>query len=223
MIWFYQTTPHDLYDFDCGWNTVLGQRHPGGSTQEAVFKACKNGYVYAMNALTGRCSGTSTRHRRQEPHGERELRGDGNYSATLPWINYPSTQEFEQCPGENGAIESDIAFAYSMIYVATLQLLHLWAGRPGERGRAPRLGVTDLTPDWQQANTTIYAIDASTGTTWSWSYFMPTIPYRGWLTASNGLDLRREPRREHPHPRRHDGQAGLRSLRGPLRYTRARR
>ncbi|MDG7005949.1 MAG: PQQ-binding-like beta-propeller repeat protein, partial [Nitrososphaerota archaeon] len=39
MLWFYQTTPHDLYDFDCGWNTVLGNVTTGAGTQEAVFKA----------------------------------------------------------------------------------------------------------------------------------------------------------------------------------------
>ncbi len=38
----------------------------------------------------------------------------------------------------------------------------------------------------QQANTTIYAVHASNGTV-AWSYSLPTIPYRGWLTASNGL------------------------------------
>ena len=53
MLWFYQTTPHDLFDFDCGWNTVLGNVTSGGSAQEVVFKACKNGYVYAIGALTG--------------------------------------------------------------------------------------------------------------------------------------------------------------------------
>jgi len=47
-------------------------------------------------------------------------------------------------------------------------------------------GVADLTPDWEEANTTIYAINTSTHQV-AWSYFLPTVPYRGWLTASNGL------------------------------------
>ena len=92
-----------------------------GSTQEAVFKACKNGYLYALNALTGTLLWYFN-----PPTVARNLTGNANYvvtenySGSLPWINYPSAQQFEQCPGENGAIESDIAFAYSMIYVATM-------------------------------------------------------------------------------------------------------
>jgi len=187
MVWFYQTTPHDLYDFDCGWNTVLGNVTQGGSTQEAVFKACKNGYVYAMNALTGTLLWYF-----DPPAVVRNLTGNadyvvtGNYSATLPWINYPSTQEFKQCPGENGAIESDIAYAYSMIYVASYNFCTSGEVSAVSTEGAQVWGVNDLTPDWQQANTTIYAISASTGKQ-VWSYFMATIPYRGWLTASNGL------------------------------------
>ena len=136
MLWFYQTTPHDLYDFDCGWNTVLGSVTQGGSTQEAVFKACKNGYLYAINALTGKLLWYF-----DPPTVSRLGTGNanyvvtGNYSATLPWINYPSTQEFEQCPGENGAVESDIAYAYSLIYVATMNFCSFGKVAPvGTRG-----------------------------------------------------------------------------------------
>jgi len=187
MIWFFQTTPHDLFDFDCGWNTVLGNVTSGGSTQEAVFKACKNGYLYSLNALTGKLLWYF-----DPPSVARNLTRNanyvatGNYSGTLPWINYPSTQEFKQCPGENGAIESDIAYAYSMIYVATYNFCTFGQVTPVGSEGAQVWGVKDLTPDWQHANTTIYAVDPSTGKV-AWSYYMPTIPYRGWLTASGGL------------------------------------
>ncbi|MDA4118542.1 MAG: PQQ-binding-like beta-propeller repeat protein, partial [Thaumarchaeota archaeon] len=186
-IWFYQTTPHDLYDFDCGWNTVLGSVTVGGSVQEAVFKACKNGYLYALDALTGKLLWYF-----DPPTIVRNLTGNAdyvatrNYSGTLPWINYPSTQEFKQCPGENGAVESDIALAYSKIYVATYNFCTFGQVAPVSKEGSQVWGVTGLQPETQRANTTIYAVDASTGEV-AWSYFMPNIPYRGWLTASNGL------------------------------------
>jgi glucose dehydrogenase len=187
MLWFFQTTPHDLYDFDCGWNTVLGSVNVAGTTQEAVFKACKNGYLYALNALTGKLLWYF-----DPPTVARNLTGNadyvatGNYSGTLPWINYPSTKQFLQCPGENGAVESDIAFAYSKIYVATYNFCAYGQVAPVSTEGSQVWGVTYLHPITQSANTTIYAIDASTGKV-SWSYFLPSIPYRGWLTASNGL------------------------------------
>jgi alcohol dehydrogenase (cytochrome c) len=187
MLWFFQTTPHDLYDFDCGWNTVLGNATIGGKVQEAVFKACKNGYLYALNAITGKLLWYF-----DPPTVARNLTGNadyvvtGNYSGTLPWINYPSTKQFRQCPGENGAVESDIAFAYSKIYFATYNFCTFGQVAPVGTKGSHVWGVTGLQPDTQHANTTIYAIDASTGKV-SWSYFMPGIPYRGWLTSSNGL------------------------------------
>ncbi len=187
MMWFFQTTPHDLYDFDCGWNTVLGNVTTGGSVQPAVFKACKNGYVYALNALTGKLLWYF-----DPPSVVRSLTGNadyvvtGNYSGTLPWINYPSTQQFKQCPGQNGAVESDVAFAYSKIYVATYNFCTFGQVAPVGTQGSHVWGVTGLQQDSQHANTTIYAIDVSTGKA-AWSYFIPTVPYRGWLTASGGL------------------------------------
>jgi len=187
MIWFFQTTPHDLYDFDCGWNTVLGNATISGRTQEAVFKACKNGYVYALDALTGKLLWYF-----DPPTVARSLTGNanyvvtGNYSSNLPWINYPSTKQFKQCPGQNGAVESDVAFAYSRIYVATYNFCTFGQVAPVSAAGSQVWGVTGLQPDWQHANTTIYAIDASSGKE-AWRYFIPTVPYRGWLTASGGL------------------------------------
>jgi len=187
MIWFFQTTPHDLYDFDCGWNTVLGNTTIGGKTQEAVFKACKNGYVYALDALTGKQLWYF-----DPPTVARSLTGNANYvvtrnySGSLPWINYPSTKQFKQCPGENGAVESDLAYAYSKIYVATYNFCTFGQIAPVGTEGSQVWGVTGLRPDWQHANTTIYAIDASTGKE-AWRYFISTVPFRGCLTASGGL------------------------------------
>jgi glucose dehydrogenase len=189
MMWFFQTTPHDLYDFDCGWNTVLGNATIGGSVQPAVFKACKNGYVYALNALTGKLLWYFN-----PPSVARNLTGNAdyvvtkNYSGNLPWINYPSTKQFKQCPGNNGAIESDIVFAYSKVYVATYNFCTFGTVAPVGTKGSHVWGVTGLQPDWRHANTTIYAIDASTGKE-AWSYFIPTVPYRGWLTGTGGLIL----------------------------------
>jgi alcohol dehydrogenase (cytochrome c)/quinohemoprotein ethanol dehydrogenase len=186
-IWFFQTTPHDLYDFDCGWNTVLGNATVAGRTQEAVFKACKNGYIYALDALTGRQLWYF-----DPPTVARSLTGNANYvvtknySGNLPWINYPSTKQFKQCPGQNGAVESDVAFAYSKLYVATYNFCTFGQVAPVGTEGSQVWGVKGLQPDWQHANTTIYAIDASSGKE-SWRYFIPTVPYRGWLTASGGL------------------------------------
>jgi glucose dehydrogenase len=187
MLWFYQTTPHDLFDFDCGWNTALGNvTLPGGGTHEAVFKACKNGYVYALDALTGNKLWYF------DPPSLVRLNtanadyvATGNYSGTLPWINSPSTAQFTQCPGTQGGVESDIAVAYGMVYVATHNYCTYGQVSDVQTVGSNVWGVKYLNPD-NDANTTIYAIDASTGKA-AWSYFIQGVPFRGWLTASGGM------------------------------------
>ncbi len=188
MDWFFQTTPHDLFDFDCGWNTALGNVTLAGvGTHEAVFKACKNGYVYALDALTGKKiwyfdppslkrTGTSNA----------DYVVTGNYSADQRWINYPSTGQFKQCPGSNGGVESDISVAYGKVFVATHNFCTYGQVASVSTAGGAVWGVKYLQPISQEANTTIYAIDASTGKE-SWSFFIPSVPYRGWLTASGGM------------------------------------
>jgi len=187
MAWFFQTTPHDLYDFDCGWNTVLGNVTTGGHTQAAVFKACKNGYVYALDATSGKLLWYF-----DPPSVVRSLTGNadyvatGSYNGSLPWLNYPSIQQFTQCPGENGAIESDIAYAYGMIYVAAHNFCTVGQVGPVDTRGNLVWGAKSLQPDWQGANTTIYALNASNRAV-VWKYPIPLVPYRGWLTATGGL------------------------------------
>ena len=189
MLWFYQTTPHDLYDFDCGWNTVLGNATEGGTIHEAVFKACKNGYVYALDALTGTLLWNFN-----PPSLKRSNTINanyvvtGNYSANLPWINYPSKSQFKQCPGEEGGIEADIALAYGMVYVAAHNFCTFGQVTSVQALGANVWGAQYLTQDSKDANTTIYAVDESSGKV-VWSYFIPTVPYRGWLTATGGMVL----------------------------------
>ena len=55
LVWWHQSTTHDLWDWDCAWNTVFAKINFGGQIGEkkAVFKGCKNGIVYMLDAATG--------------------------------------------------------------------------------------------------------------------------------------------------------------------------
>jgi glucose dehydrogenase len=187
MIWYYQSTPHDLWDFDCGWNVVLGSILVYGADRATVFKACKNGYVYALDASTGsllwyfdppsvKRMGT----------GNADYVATGSYNPTQRWINYPSVGEFEQCPGANGAIESDVSLSHDLLYVATFNFCAFGFVAPVNVRGASLWGVRQLAPDFSHANTTIYALNASSGRV-VWSYFLPQIAFRGWLSSSNGV------------------------------------
>ena len=49
FVWWYQSLPHDMWDYDCSWNAVLGEVNG----KKAIFKPCKNGFLYALDAATG--------------------------------------------------------------------------------------------------------------------------------------------------------------------------
>jgi glucose dehydrogenase len=51
--WFYQTTHHDEWDYDCTMPVSLWDQQIGGKMVPGLELACKNGYVYELNRLTG--------------------------------------------------------------------------------------------------------------------------------------------------------------------------
>ena len=185
MAWFFQTTPHDLYDFDCGWNVALGNVTVGGRQQEAVFKACKNGFVYALNATNG-----SLIWYFDPPTVARSDTGNaayvqtGTYNATQGWAG--SGAPFLQCPGVYGGIEADIGFGYGKVFVATQNICAEVQPAPVGTFGSNQWGVSSIVPQLFNDNTTIYALDASTGRV-VWSYFLQGMPYRGGLTVSGGM------------------------------------
>ena len=187
MTWFYQTTPHDLFDFDCGWNVALANVTVDGEDRTVAFKACKNGYLYALDAKSGASlwafdPPSVVRLNTQNA----EYTSTGTYDPAQPWIDYPSTGQFEQCPGEYGAIESDIAVAYGKVYVAVQNLCSVGKVSDVSGFGDDEWGASGLLPVSTRVNTTIYAVDAQNGTA-AWSNFLQGEPFRGWLTATGGL------------------------------------
>lgn len=188
LVWFYQTTPHDLYDFDCGWNVALGSSTRDGINRTTVFKACKNGYVYAIDAKSGNLLwkySPSTIVRLNTANADYAF--SGAYNATERWTPSKATS-IEQCPGVNGGVESDISVAYGKVFVATHNFCSFLTRGPVGNFGATVSGATEIAFDFAHANTTIYAVNASTGKA-AWSYFLPSIAYRGWLTSTGDMVL----------------------------------
>jgi len=52
--WFYQTTHHDEWDYDCTMPVALWDQQLGGKMVHGLELACKNGYVYELDRLTGK-------------------------------------------------------------------------------------------------------------------------------------------------------------------------
>jgi outer membrane protein assembly factor BamB len=52
-IWGFQANAHDIWDWDCSWFQAIGNETINAVNTEVIFKTCKNGYLYEINALTG--------------------------------------------------------------------------------------------------------------------------------------------------------------------------
>lgn len=199
LVWAHQTTTHDLWDWDCAWNVVLAKV----GTKKAVFKACKNGILYALDASNGEITwyfnAPSFRRSAFTPfHSASQLNSGPNDNSVIgnwdprnpgtfrrPWQNWPSEDAVWQSPTANGGIESDIAYDGKMIYVATY---NYW----GYVKIASTEGLLNIggqylqAPEAREGNTTIWAIDASTGRP-MWNFFIRNVGYRGGLTISGGV------------------------------------
>jgi quinohemoprotein ethanol dehydrogenase len=54
LAWYYQTTPHDSWDFDATQKMILADLDVGGTTHQVLLQANKNGYFYVLDRGTGK-------------------------------------------------------------------------------------------------------------------------------------------------------------------------
>jgi outer membrane protein assembly factor BamB len=188
ITWAFQTGSHDLWDYDCSWSVVLGNVTVNGQQQEAVFKGCKNGYFYALNAQTGALLWTF----------------DAPTIARTPYaqVHNPMNQTqmnlATQCgckstiqnPAATGSIESDPAYdpTTNTLFVATYNAPTNFtfgnvAPTPGAAYSGAGIGGFGGSLG---DNTTIWAVNANTGKG-VWSYNIPTVGFRGGLSVSGGV------------------------------------
>src|SRR5688572_6625011 len=52
-VWFYQTSPHDLFDYDDVNESILVDLPLGGTTRKTLLRPNRDGYVYVIDRTTG--------------------------------------------------------------------------------------------------------------------------------------------------------------------------
>ncbi|MEX2582132.1 MAG: PQQ-dependent dehydrogenase, methanol/ethanol family [Gemmatimonadota bacterium] len=53
MVWYYQTTPADTWDFTATQHLMLADLEIGGETRQVIMQAPKNGFFYVIDRATG--------------------------------------------------------------------------------------------------------------------------------------------------------------------------
>ena len=54
LAWYYQTTPHDHWDYDSVQKMILADLEIGGAARQVLMQASKNGFFYVLDRQTGK-------------------------------------------------------------------------------------------------------------------------------------------------------------------------
>lgn len=169
LLWYYQLTPHDLYDWDLQNAPVLTTAHG----QPVVIDGGKAGILIELNARTGQLIwklpvGVHTGH---------ENDGLRTENAT-PTAHIPLPAQFELEPGVFGGIESQLATNGSMTFAAVNNL-----GVP-----ISVKGVTESSKAFEASIGTatgeMVAVDQDTGKI-AWDDKLPSTPYGAAAVTNN--------------------------------------
>jgi outer membrane protein assembly factor BamB len=191
LVWGFQTSPHDLSDYDCSWSVMLANATINGQIQKVVMKGCKNGYFYALDAATGKMLWYFDAPSIKRSAASAILDPTNRTEMVKPWANYPSVKPYIQNPCHSGGIESDPAYdpVNNIAIVATYNC-PLWVSISPTTGDGVPYGSFGLDFSYSGPslpwNTTIWAVNVDTGKP-LWRFDIPDIGFRGGVDISGGL------------------------------------
>jgi len=161
LIWYYQLTPHDLYDRDMQNSPILATAHG----QQLVIDGGKAGIVVALNAQTGKLVW-------KRSVGQHNLHDNDNLLA-LKGETSKLTLPEEIMPGPLGGIEGALASNGTTLFAAANDLL----------GYVAAAGITVHAID---GSGDLVAINEASGKI-EWDVKLPSSPYGGVTLANNVL------------------------------------
>jgi glucose dehydrogenase len=197
-IWGFQATAHDLWDYDCSWWQGMGNETVNGVSTQVLWKTCKNGYLYEINALTGNLVWAWSPPTSMIPRCPTcYMWNPLNRTMMTQEFFTPNNQPALQYPSDAAGFEDEQAYspATNTLFVAAHivpgYVIYLglnsstYFSSTGERVTPINRGSC---PDCKASNNnaTVFAIDAATGKI-NWSYFIPLQGYRGGVTTSGNI------------------------------------
>jgi outer membrane protein assembly factor BamB len=194
-VWGFQAIAHDLWDYDCSWWQALGNETINGVNTPVLWKTCKAGYLFELNALNGNMIWAWT------PTTSIEYRCTYCYmlnplnrtEMTRAFFN-PSLQP-SLCSPCTFSFESESAYNPTLNYLYTVSQNYpqFWTYvSPNSTNYRTSNGLLFGPIPGQKAtfgtydNATVEAVNAATGQM-VWSRFMPNQGYRGGVTTSGTI------------------------------------
>ena len=189
-IWGFQTSAHDEWDYDCSWWQALGNETISGVNTEVLWKTCKNGYLYELNAKTGALIWAWTPPQNIMARCQYCYMLDPQNATQMNLaFGNPSLADTLVYPSNYAGFENDAAYSPKLNYLflasQNVPFLYHYVPRNTSNygvGNGQTTIATAATAK-NNDNATVEAVDATTGQM-VWSYFIPTQGYRGGLSTS---------------------------------------
>jgi alcohol dehydrogenase (cytochrome c) len=185
--WFFQFTPHDLYDFDANETPVLVDAEEGGATRHLLVQANRNGFLYVLDRVSGKFL-------RATPFVQKLNWATGVDASGRPVLSgrVPTEQGTSICPSIDGATNW-FSPSYNpdtgLFYVMAMESCNLFLikPKPFTPGETFYATGTKLPPD-EHAQKILLAYSVSEGkVVWRYPQIGRGDSWGGTLTTASGL------------------------------------
>ncbi|HYM75356.1 MAG TPA: PQQ-dependent dehydrogenase, methanol/ethanol family [Candidatus Dormibacteraeota bacterium] len=185
--WYFQFTPHDLYDYDANETPVLVDVEEGGATRHLLVQANRNGFLYVLDRSNGKFL-------RATPFVQKLTWATGVDPSGRPVLSgrIPTSQGTSICPGINGATNW-FSPSYNpdtgLFYVMALESCNLYfsQAKPFTPGETFYGTGTKLPPD-ERAQKVLVAYSVAEGKpVWSYPQIGQGDSWGGTLTTAGEL------------------------------------
>ncbi len=185
--WYFQFTPHDLYDYDATETPVLVDAVYQGQPRKLIIEANRNGFIYILDRTNGKFLAAQQFSLLQ--NWAKGIDADGR---PIPTENVPTAAGTRVCPGVAGATNW-FSPAYSevthLFYFMTLEDCNVYSTRTEEfeEGKAYYSTGTKHLPD-ENARKYLLAFDFDKGKfAWRNSQVGNAHSFAGVMTTASGL------------------------------------
>jgi alcohol dehydrogenase (cytochrome c) len=185
--WYFQFTPHDVYDYDATETPVLLDTEENGTIRHLLVQANRNGFFYVLDRTNGKFL-------RATPFVEKLNWATGIDASGRPILSgrIPTTEGTNICPGIDGATNW-FSPSYNpdtgLFYVMALESCDLFLAKPKEFVKGETFYNTGTTlPPGERMQKILLALSVADGKrVWSYPQIGPGNSWGGTLTTAGGL------------------------------------
>ena len=185
--WYFQFTPHDLYDYDSVETPVLVDTQYEGQPRKLIVQANRNGYVYVLDRTNGKFLSAT-----QFVKTLNWAKGVDANGRPVPSDLLPTAEGTTICPGVEGATNwhsPSYSLTTHLFYFMTLESCSVYFRKPApfEEGKEYYSTGTKRNPG-EKSVQTLVAFDPRTKEfVWRYPQAGDSHGYGGVMTTAGGL------------------------------------